>query len=227
MADVTLFDDPYGSDPAVRPPGPDGAPTWSVAELSVHLGRMLASLERRGLLRDTLVIVTSDHAMPSPRVKGNTYPFAVHVPLAMMWPEGIAHPGRTVDDFVSFIDMDAACTGDPCAVAATGAAPGDGKEASTFVWQDGGFVTTVSYQDTCVANDGSGLLAQHGYDDEVRTVLTPVIVVDGEVLAWTGTYSATNTPTADAAAKWPEDCFAGHESEAIAVATTQPYFQGL
>lgn len=70
-----------------------------------HLGRMLDSLARRGLLSITLVIVTSDHGMPFPRVKGQAYEFANHVPLAAMWPRGIAHPGRVVDDFVSFIDI--------------------------------------------------------------------------------------------------------------------------
>jgi arylsulfatase A-like enzyme len=70
-----------------------------------HLGRMLAELERRGLLQNTLVVVTSDHGMPFPRSKGNAYDLANHVPLAMMWPTGIAKPGRTVDDFVSFVDL--------------------------------------------------------------------------------------------------------------------------
>jgi arylsulfatase A-like enzyme len=43
--------------------------------------------------------------MPFPRVKGNVYEFANHLPLAAMWPNGIAKPGRTVDDMVSFIDF--------------------------------------------------------------------------------------------------------------------------
>ncbi len=70
-----------------------------------HLGRMLAELEKRGLLQNTLVVVTSDHGMPFPRGKGNAYELANHVPLAMMWPAGIAKPGRTVDDFISFVDL--------------------------------------------------------------------------------------------------------------------------
>ncbi len=70
-----------------------------------HLGRMLASLEKRGLLENTLVIVTSDHGMPFPRGKGNAYEFSNHVPFAAMWKRGIAKPGRTVDDYVSFIDL--------------------------------------------------------------------------------------------------------------------------
>lgn len=70
-----------------------------------HLGRMLASLERRGQLSNTLVLVTSDHGMPFPRVKGQAYEFANHVPFAARWPAGITHPGRVVDDFISFVDL--------------------------------------------------------------------------------------------------------------------------
>ena len=70
-----------------------------------HLGKMLDSLQRRGLLENTLVIVTSDHGMPFPRSKGNTNPTANHVPLAIMWTGGNLKPSRTIDDFVSFIDL--------------------------------------------------------------------------------------------------------------------------
>jgi arylsulfatase A-like enzyme len=70
-----------------------------------HLGRMLASLERRGLLDNTLVIVTSDHGMPFPRGKGSAYDTSNHVPLSIMWKAGISKPGRTIDDYVSFVDV--------------------------------------------------------------------------------------------------------------------------
>ena len=78
---------------------------FEVEHFDRHLGRMLDALAKRGLLSNTLVIVTSDHGMPFPRVKGQAYEFANHVPLAAMWPRGIAKPGRVVDDFVSFIDL--------------------------------------------------------------------------------------------------------------------------
>jgi arylsulfatase A-like enzyme len=66
---------------------------------------MLAELEKRGLLANTLVIVTSDNGMPFPRGKGNTGELPNHIPLAAMWPGGITRPGRVVDDFVSFVDV--------------------------------------------------------------------------------------------------------------------------
>lgn len=70
-----------------------------------HLGRMLDLLERRGLLDNTMVIVTSDHGMPFPRAKGQAYDASNHVPLAVMWKGRIKSVGRTVDDYVSFADI--------------------------------------------------------------------------------------------------------------------------
>ena len=78
---------------------------FEIEHFDTHLGRMLAELEKRGLLANTLVVVTSDHGMPFPRGKGNAYEFSNHVPLAAMWPGGITKPGRVVDDAVSFIDL--------------------------------------------------------------------------------------------------------------------------
>ncbi len=76
-----------------------------VESMDKHLGRMLDELERRGELDNTLVIFTSDHGMPFPRVKGYAYYDSNHVPLAIRWPKGIANAGRTIDDFVSFTDV--------------------------------------------------------------------------------------------------------------------------
>ncbi len=70
-----------------------------------HLVRMLALLEERGQLDNTLVLVTADNGMPFPRIKGQEYELSNHLPLAIMWKNGIQTPGRVVDDFVSFIDF--------------------------------------------------------------------------------------------------------------------------
>jgi N-sulfoglucosamine sulfohydrolase len=51
------------------------------------------------------VIVTADNGMPFPRIKGQEYELSNHLPLAVMWPNGIQHTGRIVDDFVNFIDF--------------------------------------------------------------------------------------------------------------------------
>jgi N-sulfoglucosamine sulfohydrolase len=70
-----------------------------------QVGSLIAALEASGEAKQTLVIVTSDHGMPFPRVKGHTYDDAHHIPFIACWPEGIAKPGRRVADFVSFIDL--------------------------------------------------------------------------------------------------------------------------
>ncbi len=78
---------------------------YEIEQFDRHLERMLAELERRGELDDTLVVVTSDNGMPFPRAKGQEYYHSNHLPLAIRWPGQIADPGRTVDAMVSFIDF--------------------------------------------------------------------------------------------------------------------------
>ncbi|MBN1999675.1 sulfatase [candidate division KSB1 bacterium] len=70
-----------------------------------HLIKMLETLEETGELDNTLVVVTADNGMPFPRVKGQVYEASNHLPLAIMWKNGIKHPGRVVENFVSFIDF--------------------------------------------------------------------------------------------------------------------------
>lgn len=69
-----------------------------------HIGRALAALEAAGELENTLIIVTSDHGMPFPFVKGQIHEDAFHLPLAMRWGKGIK-PGRVVEDFVNVRDL--------------------------------------------------------------------------------------------------------------------------
>ena len=70
-----------------------------------HLQKMLKLLEEKDELDNTLVIVTADNGMPFPRIKGQAYEYSNHLPLAIMWKNGIQNPGRVVDDFVNFIDF--------------------------------------------------------------------------------------------------------------------------
>lgn len=78
---------------------------YEIEYFDMHLQRMLAALEERGELDNTLVIVTADNGMPFPRIKGQEYEYSNHLPLAIMWKNGIVNPGRVVDDFVNFIDF--------------------------------------------------------------------------------------------------------------------------
>jgi N-sulfoglucosamine sulfohydrolase len=76
-----------------------------IEHMDHHLARMMAELEKRGQLENTLIIVTSDHGMPFPRVKGFAYHDSNHIPLAVRWPRGMQAPGRSIDDFVDFTDI--------------------------------------------------------------------------------------------------------------------------
>jgi N-sulfoglucosamine sulfohydrolase len=78
---------------------------FEIEYFDLHLQRMLQKLEEAGELKNTLVIVTADNGMPFPRIKGQVYEYSNHLPLAIMWPDGITKPGRIVDDLVNFIDF--------------------------------------------------------------------------------------------------------------------------
>ena len=70
-----------------------------------QLGGLLKVLEENGALENTIVVVTSDNGMPFPRVKGQSYEHGNHMPLAIMWKNGIKNPGRIIEDYVSFTDF--------------------------------------------------------------------------------------------------------------------------
>lgn len=78
-----------------------------------HLGRMVESLKEKGLLENTLIIVTSDNGMSFPRIKGQCYYDSHHMPMVMMWSAKIPSGGVN-NDFISFTDiaptiLDAVC----------------------------------------------------------------------------------------------------------------------
>ena len=76
-----------------------------VEHFDTHLGRILNILEESGELENTIVIVTSDHGMPFPRCKGQEYNNSNHIPMSVMWKNGLVKPGRRVDDYISVIDI--------------------------------------------------------------------------------------------------------------------------
>ncbi|HBE68759.1 MAG TPA: heparan N-sulfatase [Planctomycetaceae bacterium] len=73
----------------------------------LHLGRMLDSLQERGILENTLVIVTSDNGMAFPRAKANLYEYGIHMPLAIAWQAGPVSGGIQEDALVSLLDVTA------------------------------------------------------------------------------------------------------------------------
>lgn len=70
-----------------------------------QLGGLIRVLEESGELDNTIIVVTADNGMPFPRAKGLSYEHSNHMPLAIMWKNGIKNPGRIIEDYVSFTDF--------------------------------------------------------------------------------------------------------------------------
>jgi N-sulfoglucosamine sulfohydrolase len=68
------------------------------------VGRIINSLEKRNLMKNTLIVFTSDNGMPFPRAKATLYDHGVRMPLICKWDKNIK-AGRVVDDPVSLIDL--------------------------------------------------------------------------------------------------------------------------
>ena len=101
LADVTV--PPYLPDSAVvRGDLADYA--IEVEWADAFIGQALASLEASGELENTLIVVTSDHGMPFPYVKGQIHEDGFRLPLAMRWGQAIK-PGRVVEDFINVRDF--------------------------------------------------------------------------------------------------------------------------
>ena len=79
--------------------------SFEISHFDSHLGRMIQMLEERGELDNTIIIVTADNGMAFPRRKGFGYEQSTHLPMAIMWPDGITSPGRTDSSLVSMADI--------------------------------------------------------------------------------------------------------------------------
>jgi arylsulfatase A-like enzyme len=103
LADITEVPPMWPDNDSVRTDMLDYA--LEVDYFDSHLGEMMAELERRGQLDNTIIVVTADNGMPFPRIKGQEYELSNHLPLAIHWPAGIEESGRQIEDFVSFVDL--------------------------------------------------------------------------------------------------------------------------
>lgn len=80
---------------------------YEIDRFDRDLGGCLKILKEKGLLENTIVIVTSDNGMAFPRAKANCYDFGIRIPLAIRWGNNIVKPGRILDDLVSHLDVTA------------------------------------------------------------------------------------------------------------------------
>ncbi len=77
---------------------------WKVQRFDREVGGLLAVLEAKGELDNTLVVITGDNGLPFPRCKSNLYDRGTNVPLAARWPARVKG-GRVVEDFISLSDL--------------------------------------------------------------------------------------------------------------------------
>ncbi len=78
---------------------------FEIEDTDKHIVKILETLKEKRQLENTLIVVTSDHGMPFPRVKGDQYENANHIPMAVLWKDKMKSVGRVVDDYISFIDL--------------------------------------------------------------------------------------------------------------------------
>lgn len=72
----------------------------------LSIGVIVKHLRSIGELDNTILVVSGDHGAPGfPRGKTNLYDFGTQVPLVIHWPNGIANPGRRIDNPTSLIDL--------------------------------------------------------------------------------------------------------------------------
>ena len=70
-----------------------------------HILKMINNLKKKGMLDNTIIIITSDNGMPFPRSKGDSFEISNHIPMVMMWKKGIKNPGKIVADYFSMVDL--------------------------------------------------------------------------------------------------------------------------
>lgn len=76
-----------------------------VTRLDHFVGRVVAELERQGILRNTLILITADNGRPFPRGKTRLHDSGMKAPLVAHWPAGIQEPGTARPGLVSTIDL--------------------------------------------------------------------------------------------------------------------------
>lgn len=77
---------------------------FEVERFDRESGNIIDVLERKGLLDNTLIVMTSDNGMPFPRAKANLYDYGTRMPLAMYW-KGHIEGGQRITEFMNFIDF--------------------------------------------------------------------------------------------------------------------------
>jgi N-sulfoglucosamine sulfohydrolase len=98
----------------------------AIGRMDGQIGRVLAELERRKLVANTLVVFLSDNGAPFPREKGTLYDSGTRTPLIFSWP-GRIRAGSLYDrGLVTTVDLA------PTLLELAGAAPPETMQGASF-----------------------------------------------------------------------------------------------
>jgi arylsulfatase A-like enzyme len=75
-----------------------------ISRFDADFGKIMSTLEQRGLAQNTLVAFMGDNGASQLRGKGTLYEFGINVPLLMRWP-GKVQAGRSSSELVSGEDL--------------------------------------------------------------------------------------------------------------------------
>lgn len=109
LKESTPEDARYAMPPAPMPDTPEvrrdiGAFKRSAWDLDQGVGSVLDALDEAGLAENTLVICTTDHGIPFPRMKGNLTDHGTGVMLILRGPGGF-QGGKVFDGLVTHLDL--------------------------------------------------------------------------------------------------------------------------
>ena len=76
---------------------------FEVERFDSDVAKLIATLESKGELENTLIVITSDNGMPFPRAKATCYDSGTNLPLIIYW-KGKIKPARS-SELVSLIDL--------------------------------------------------------------------------------------------------------------------------
>lgn len=76
----------------------------SIARMDADCGQIFSILEKRGMLENTLIVMTGDNGMPFPRAKGTCYDPGIRVPLLVKWP-GRIQAGTVKRELIAHVDL--------------------------------------------------------------------------------------------------------------------------
>lgn len=76
-----------------------------ITRLDDHIGKLLDALERKGRLKNTLIVFTADNPRAFPGNKTLLYDRGIKTPFIAYWPGGIKKPGAKADALINSIDI--------------------------------------------------------------------------------------------------------------------------